>query len=106
MVSNTPALAAPGETVHWDVTLTNNESSPVTVDVWWGATGRRKVPPILLAEEVSLPAGIGITREVELRVPIFAPTGVYQVHTAVGGFHVDPWDHDSFTAEVVSPRID
>ena len=106
VVSNTPALAAPGETVHWDVTLTNNESSPVTVDVWWGATGRRKVPPILLAEEVSLPAGIGITREVELRVPIFAPTGVYQVHTAVGGFHVDPWDHDSFTAEVVSPRID
>lgn len=99
-VSNTPQTAAPGETISWDVTLTNHEGSPVIVDVWYGATGPINTRPLLLASDVTLPAGFTVTRAARTRVPLIAPPGVYQVRTAVGVFAAEPWDYDTFTGEV------
>ena len=104
-VSNTPGQGSPGETIDWNVTLKNNETYPVAIDVWLSVSSDALPPPynpyvIILVEDVTLPGGYQITSPVSVKIPDRAPAGTYTIDNIVGSLPDDVFDSDAFTMDI------
>src|SRR5690606_1642755 len=94
---------APGETVTFAVTVTNNAASPAPVDLWLDATG--PVSRTILLGSGTLPAGATVTRNVRLRIPGATPNGTYNLALNLGEFPDDVCDSEAFVLTVGAPRM-
>jgi len=94
---------APGETVTFAVTVTNNAASPAPLDLWLDATG--PVDRRILLGSGTLPAGATVTRSVRLRIPGAAPSGTYALDLNIGTFPDDVCDTVAFTLDVSAPAV-
>src|SRR5690606_13229468 len=94
---------APGETVTFAVTVTNNAASPAPLDLWLDATG--PVSRTILLGSGTLPAGATVTRSVRLRIPGNAPSGTYALDLNIGDFGADVCDTVEFTLNVSAPAV-
>jgi hypothetical protein len=104
-VSNTPDTGHPGETVSWRITLKNNETFPVTVDVWLSISSDVLPPPLnpydmVLVEDVTLPGGYQTTSPVSIKIPSRAPSGTYSVDNVAGSYPDDVFGSDSFVIDI------
>ena len=93
---------APGETIHFDVTVTNNSGSPASIDLWLDATG-----PINRSVRFgggTIPGGATVSRTVSLRVPGNAPAGSYNLDLNIGNFGTgDVCDTVPFSLSISQP---
>ena len=94
---------APGQTVTFTVTVTNNAASPASVDLWLDATG--PVSRTVRLGSGTVPAGATVTRNVSLRIPAGAPGGAYTFALNLGDFStLDVCDTVTFSVTISAPR--
>jgi hypothetical protein len=80
---------APGQTITFTVTVTNNAASSASLDLWiYAERNGNQVQRSRLASG-TLPAGVTVTRNVPVRVPGGAPSGAYDVDLHIGDFATD-----------------
>src|SRR5690606_20127707 len=95
---------APGQTVTFAVTVTNDAASPATVDLWLEATG--PVNRTIRFGSGTIPAGATVTRDVRLRIPGGAPSGSYTLDLNLGAFAtLDVCDSVTFDVTLSAPRV-
>ncbi|TKJ42458.1 hypothetical protein CEE37_01890 [candidate division LCP-89 bacterium B3_LCP] len=93
-------IPAIGGTFEFDVLIENLESSPVLCDIWTEAILPSGQPyPLILREDVNIPAGGSIERTLSQNVPESAPAGSYSYHAYVGDHPNMVYAEDSFTFE-------
>ncbi len=95
---------APGQTVTFNVTVTNNSPSAAPLDLWLAATG--PVSGRVRLASGNLPGNATVTRNVRFRVPSNAPSGMYAVDLNIGDFSMnDICDTVTFPVTVSSARV-
>jgi hypothetical protein len=94
-----PIVIPPGGgSFSFDATITNNEASAQTFQVWIMVTLPNGNPygPVLGPIALTLPAGLSITRNRSQTVPAGAPPGNYTYTGNVGSYPATIYDSDSF----------
>lgn len=99
-----------GAILEFDLTVTNETSSPVTGDLWFtgivAETGAEfRIPPALLNIPNPLsgiiPAGRTFQKTIRIKIPPLAPTGLFTIAGSVG----DYWEKTYMDRAAVSVRI-
>ena len=87
-----------GGTLNFDVIITSNETSSVTIDVWTFATlpNMSQYGPIINVNNATIGASATITRNRNQVVPAGAPSGNYTYDAYVGNYPSGAWDEDHF----------
>jgi hypothetical protein len=88
MPSSSVLVPACGGTVAFDVTLTNHNDGPYTLDAWLVGVlpNGNEVGPLVGPQSVTLGPGQSVTRGLSVDVPDFAPTGDYQLVARLGTY--------------------
>ena len=95
---------APGQTVTFTVTVTNDAASPAQLDLWLDASG--PASRTIRLGSGTLPAGGTVTRDVRLRIPDGAPSGAYTLDLHIGDFAtLDVCDTASFDVAISAPAV-
>ncbi|HLT46106.1 MAG TPA: T9SS type A sorting domain-containing protein [Rubricoccaceae bacterium] len=92
---------APGQTITFAVTVTNNAASPAPLDLWLVADG--PVDRTVRLGGGTVPAGATVTRNVPLRIPGNTPSGTYALDLNIGDYPDDVCDTAAFTLNVSAP---
>src|SRR5690606_1131378 len=92
---------APGQTITFAVTVTNNAASPAPLDPWLVADG--PVDRTVRLGGGTVPAGATVTRNVPLRIPGNTPSGTYALDLNIGDYPGDVCDTAAFTLNVSAP---
>lgn len=109
-VLNHPNTYVPGNPLSWTLNIQNVSGQAQQGDLWLylasPAIGGASPYPILLAQDITLPAGTNINRTIPLPLPAWMPLGVYNIETVFGTFGTDdPVQHlayDSFDVTFVA----
>ena len=95
---------APGQTITFAVAVTNNAGGAAPIDLWLDVTG--PVSRTVRLGSGTLPGGASATREVRLRIPSNAPTGVYVFALNIGDFGGgDICDTVNFAVNISGTRV-
>lgn len=94
-------IPANGGSFDFNIAVTNNELDPVTMDVWTMATlpNGSEVGPIILVEDITIPAETTIDRDRTQAVPAGAPAGIYTYDAYIGDYDAALWGEDHFDFE-------
>jgi len=97
-------VPASGGTFQYTVTATNNETTPLTFQVWTIAVLPNGNPygPVFGPVYVHLPGGWSASGDLLQYVPDFAPAGTYTYRAHVGLYPYESWDSDSFAFDKLS----
>ena len=98
-VDSYPAEVPAGATAEWDIILTNDSGSPVTVDYWIETEGTMEVKQLLGSRTVPAHESLEFTQA--LSVPGNTPAGMYTVHTHAGYYPDDSLGFASFNTNVL-----
>jgi hypothetical protein len=92
-------IPAGGGSFDFNITLSNNESTPESFDAWCMVTlpNSSQFGPVLGPFSLTLTGGQTLDRDRTQAVPVNAPSGEYVYHAYVGGYPDDIWNEDSFS---------
>jgi hypothetical protein len=91
-------IPATGGNFQYNITITNNDVSPVTFDGWTNILlpNGSVVGPILLRPNLTLTPGGNIIRNLSQFIPATAPSGTYQYRGFVGMYPGTVYSQSSF----------
>ncbi len=86
--SSTLVIPSGGGSFRYTASLTNNSSSVITTDGWTGVVlpNGQGYGPIALRTNLTVPAGVTLTRQFEQNVPPNAPAGEYNFFFLTGSY--------------------
>ena len=92
-------IPATGGSFSFGISVTNNETGPVTFDIWTDATLPSGAPfgPIIGPINLTFAGGQSVSRNRSQSVPGGAPTGAYRYNAYVGYYPGTVFDSDSFS---------
>lgn len=91
-------IPASGGSFNFDITVTNNGTTPQPVDGWCMVTlpNGSNYGPVLGPIALTLPGSFSISRQRTQNIPGYAPAGNYSYNGYVGDYPGTIWDSDSF----------